>query len=593
MIASKLDQILDEAERLGVVGSPSSTAELAMDVLGTAVDRKLVGELALFRFVQDTAPHYALGQITEVQLRNPWHEDPTMRSLIRQRGRVDAVSERQDTHLAQMNVSAVFQERGPERYEPSLLGTVPSTGTRISLVNDGVLDVLLKPYADQIVYLGQVYGSTPRLPMWFKHFGSDANGAGEAYHLGIFGKSGSGKSVLAKLVLLGYARHRDMGIIVIDPQGEFARDISDDIPEHEGMRLPMREIYERLGKRTVAMSVSNLVLDQWALFEEILFESRFFQSLTMPKGENRRDACREVVGALQKRKVKLASLVERASFDFVWSKLQDTTFVRVFYRTADVQQRFISAVTGGDANDFFVNLWSPVARLFDPKRKDAREVHKALNWVLQSPEDGSPRPVLILDLSEEAAGDMLWNDRIQALVIKRVLDGIATMAEQRFKQRSTLNTLVLIDEAHRLAPREIGDDDAAQRVRSTLIDAVRTTRKYGLGWMFISQTLASLHREIIQQLRIMFFGFGLSLGQEYQALQQLVGTGGPSLDLYRLFRDPHAAFDAKSRQYSFMTIGPVSPLSFSGTPLFLSVFNSPEIFLRANPAFEPHKLART
>lgn len=590
MTASKLDQILDEAERLGVVGSPSSTAELAMDVLGTAVDRKLVGELALFRYVQDAAPHYALGQITEVLLRNPWHEDPTMRSLIRQRGRVDAVSERQDTHLAQMTVSAVFQERGQGRYEPSLLGTVPSTGTRISLVSDGVLDVLLKPYAEQIVYLGQVYASTPKLPMWFKHFGSDANGAGEAYHLGIFGKSGSGKSVLAKLVLLGYARHRDMGIIVIDPQGEFARDLNDDIPEHEGMRLPMREIYQHLGKRAVARSVSTLVLDTWALFEEILFESRFFFSLTMPKGDNRRDACREVVGALRKGKVKLTDLIDRKSFDLVWAKLQDQAFVKVFYRTPETQQRFIGAVTGGDADTFFNDLWSPVARLFDPNREGARPIQKALNWVLEAKSDGSPRPVLILDLSEQAAGDMLWNDRIQALVIKRVLDGIATMAEQRFKERSTLNTLVLIDEAHRLAPREISDDDAAQRVRSTLIDAVRTTRKYGLGWMFISQTLASLHREIIQQLRIMFFGFGLSLGQEYVSLQQLVGTGGPSLDLYRLFRDPHAAFDARSRQYSFMTIGPVSPLSFAGTPLFLSVFNSPEAFLRANPVLEPERV---
>ncbi len=46
----------------------------------------LVGELALFRYHQDGLSHYALGQITEVKLRNVWHEDPTMRSLIRQRG---------------------------------------------------------------------------------------------------------------------------------------------------------------------------------------------------------------------------------------------------------------------------------------------------------------------------------------------------------------------------------------------------------------------------------------------------------------------------------------------------------------------------
>src|SRR3989338_3832405 len=107
-----LDVLVDGTERLGVIGSPSSTSQLALDILGAAATRKLVGELALFRFPQDCTPHYALGQITEVQLRNIWHEDPTMRSLIRQRGRVDAVSERQDTHLGQMVISAVFKKGG-------------------------------------------------------------------------------------------------------------------------------------------------------------------------------------------------------------------------------------------------------------------------------------------------------------------------------------------------------------------------------------------------------------------------------------------------------------------------------------------------
>src|SRR5438046_3327601 len=130
----ELDRIVDETERLGVVGSPSSTLQLALDILGSAVTRKLVGELALFRFMQDSSAHYALGQITEVQLRNIWHEDPTMRSLIRQRGRVDAVSERQDTHLGQMVISAVFRKGGVAGYEPSILGTGPPTGTPMHLV---------------------------------------------------------------------------------------------------------------------------------------------------------------------------------------------------------------------------------------------------------------------------------------------------------------------------------------------------------------------------------------------------------------------------------------------------------------------------
>lgn len=115
-----VDKLIDGTERLGVIGSPSSTSELVLDILGAAVSKKLVGELALFRFLQDTTKHYALGQITEVQLKNIWHEDPTMRSLIRQRGRVDAVSERQDTHLGQMGISAVFKRGSSQEFEPRL-----------------------------------------------------------------------------------------------------------------------------------------------------------------------------------------------------------------------------------------------------------------------------------------------------------------------------------------------------------------------------------------------------------------------------------------------------------------------------------------
>ena len=188
-----------------------------------------------------------------------------------------------------------------------------------------------------------------------------------------------------------------------------------------------------------------------------------------------------------------------------------------------------------------------------------------------------------MNLSKEQARDVLWNDTIQALVIKRLLDGLTLTAERNYQDGKSLNTLVIIDEAHRLAPRHLDkDNEAARSVRAILIDAARTTRKYGLGWVFISQTLSSLDTEILQQLRIFFFGFGLGLGQEFQALRELVGSSSQALALYQLFRDPHSSFDVASREYSFMTIGPVSPLSFSGSPLFFNAFNTIEEFLIAN-----------
>ena len=597
---TNLDRLVDAAERIGVVGSPSSTSELALDILAGAVSKKLVGELALFRYYQDGLSHYALGQITEVKLRNVWHEDPTMRSLIRQRGRVDTVSERQDTHTGEMTISAVFSARS-NGYRPSILGTVPATGMPIHLVNDAVLSELLSPYRDQLFYLGHVYGSKPLLPLWFKHFDTGPQGAGEAYHLGIFGKTGSGKSVLAKMILLAYARYPEMALLVIDPQGEFAKEVKGETVPGE-FRLPMRNVLNGLKKPVQMYGVRDLVLDRWDLFAQILYESRFFEQLSVSKGENRQLAAETLADRLQSAKVTLKDLHTRESFDRAWALLGEENVQKVFYRSEGSRARFQSMYKQADHNLFYANYWLPVTQLFREDRSGAQKVERLLAGLFDL--DQAQRPLVVIDLSVEQAtqttgslnelplfgGDqsqlqsihLFWNETIQALVIKRLLEGIRTAAERAYRQSRGLNTLVLIDEAHRLAPREDPESEEKKAVRGILIDAARTTRKYGVGWLFISQTLSSLHREILEQLRIFFFGFGLGMGAEFKALSELVGGRSKALDLYQLFRDPHSSFDTTSREYSFMTIGPVSPLSFAGTPLFFNAFNTVEEFLKTN-----------
>jgi len=576
--STNIEQLINTSERIGTIGSPSSTSELSLDILGTAVGKKLVGELALFRFSQDGKPHYALGQITEVQLRNIWLEDPTMRSLARQRGQVNPVSGQQDTHLGDMTVSAVFSDDG-HRFEPSILGTVPATGTPIYLATDPILDRLLERYRDEIFYLGHVYGSTPKLPLWFKHFGTGPHGAGEAYHIGIFGKTGSGKSVLAKMILLAYARYPDMAIFVIDPQGEFSKDVRGEV-RAEGFPLDLSNILSHLNKEVVITSVRNLILDRWDLFNEILYESPFFERLSIPKGENRRIASEVLAERLQRANITLQNLYQRGSFDRSWQILGDSNVQMQFYRTQQSRDRFNIVYQEANQNEFFNNYWGPITELFRRDRSGAISVDNLIKQAFDL--DRTRRPVVVIDLSREMASGLFWNDTIQALVIKRLLDGLTYSAESAYRENRFLNTLVILDEAHRLAPREKIENEKQESVRISLLDAVRTTRKYGLGWMFISQTLSSLHREIIGQLRIFFFGFGLALGTEFMSLKEIVGGDPNALKLYQSFRDPHSAFDIASRQYAFMTIGPVSPLSFAGTPLFLTVYNTPEEFLRTN-----------
>ena len=67
---TEIKEAFDNTERIGVIGSPSSTGELIIDILGTAVSKRLVGNLSVFQYIQDGKDHYALGQITEIIMQN-------------------------------------------------------------------------------------------------------------------------------------------------------------------------------------------------------------------------------------------------------------------------------------------------------------------------------------------------------------------------------------------------------------------------------------------------------------------------------------------------------------------------------------------
>ena len=163
-ILTNIKEIFDQEENIGVIGSPSSTNELAVDLLGTAVNKGLVGKFSIFNYYQDGKDHYALGQITEITMQNIWTQDPTMRGIIRQRGRVDPITEKQDIHTAKMVISSVFANN-QNTIEPSIFGTVPSTGTPIRMFDEGIMNALLADYKEELFCLGKTYGTNINLPM--------------------------------------------------------------------------------------------------------------------------------------------------------------------------------------------------------------------------------------------------------------------------------------------------------------------------------------------------------------------------------------------------------------------------------------------
>ncbi len=565
------------AERIGVIGSPSTSNSLTVDVLGTAVDKKLVGSLCMFNYKQDGMDHFALGQITEIDMRNVWSEDPTMRGLIRQKGRVDPVTERQDIHTASMMVSAVFgkNHRG---YEPSMMGTVPSTGTSIKLINQEFMSELLSNYSSEMIYLGRAYGSKILLPMWLKHFGDSSSGIGEAYHIGVFGKTGSGKSVLSKMVMMGYARHKPMTIFVLDPQGEFAKIQKDQ---------KMLDVLKTVGKDPKVYGLHNLVLSGNALFKKILSMSGFLDGIGIFHDDNKARAVDQIEKILQgkipgleiKEKIKPWHFHKREIFDLVWNALGTDTVLAHIYTSKDLRERVRGDLQSADP-DLVYQKWYGVASLFTYEGKpNSIEIAKLTEIVAK--QESGVGGMFIIDLSDfNVPQNMLWNDNVRMIIINEFLQALSAEAQAKYKQGQSLNTLVVIDEAHRIAPREKQENEELERIKTTIKDAIRTTRKYGLGWMFISQTLSGLDREIINQKRIYIFGFGLAYGTELLGLREIIGGNEEAIRLYQLFKDPQS--NPNQKEYSFMTIGPISPLSFSGIPLFFQALQYPDAYLTEN-----------
>jgi hypothetical protein len=576
---------------VAVVGSPSTNTELTLDLLQEATEERLVGALTAFQATQNGQTIVSVGQIVGIELKNRWHEDSVFRNLVKRTGEIPPITNRQDTRTADLVVGATFRQSA-SGYEPEVLGMVPATGTRVSRIDQDLLNRLLHTYISEIFYLGQAYANDVLYPMWFKHFGSGAGGAGEAYHLGVFGKTGSGKSGLAKMMLCAYSRHPGLGILVIDPQGEFSLEFSGTRVGQQGLELD--NVIRGQNRAIHVFRISDLQLDDWGTFEEMLIALRFLEQLSIPSAstENARRAAEVVRNALEGTH-NLDNLGTLQVLQDALNAVNNPNNAGFIYatrtRAQQLQQRVQRFLDSPQAlNQLLTNQWIPICQLFSRGQNRQRlftypgQPPGIINMLLGSAGQTGARPVIVIDISRQG-NQRFWSEELQRRILGRLLNILVSQATSSLSTQQSANVLVLLDEAHRHAPSgRLEDDSEADRLRSLLRRAIRETRKYGIGWFFISQTLGGLDNEILQQLRIMAFGFGLAMGSEFDRLRDFVGGDKRALELYQSFRDPQSFPRRDLQEFPFMAVGPVSPLAFSGKPIFFSMFTDMPRFLQAN-----------
>lgn len=589
---------------VGITSSPSNTLDITIDITETSKTERTLGQMVYAILEEDGENILVIGQIIEVQTKNRWHEDPSFKGVIKRHGKLPHLSGTADNRIATISVQACYNLGNNEPIS-HILGASPSTGEKIQKMNNEVMTALMKNHETDITFLGKVYGTNVDLPFWFKHFDKGDRGAGDAHHIGVFGKSGSGKSVTAAYMLLGYAKNKDyMNILLIDPQGQFY--FGKDFPDDFDFDQKIKDAGVNLEKYSILEDL-YLPSSEYELFASLLQKNKFIRRvfgihsdreneasfaiadylITLNRNSKGRygnlnylneDSSKALMNMLLKRFAKRDSEAEDEDEGKGKKKKSKASeynrYVEMIYsgkgrldQLMDQLQRVIE--DDNFREDAFVKYWHPVVKYFMSVKSDGNKKHSIesiINKIANEEEKGN---FIILNISGEK--EKMGSDNIKAMFVRIIENKVKEIGERFYEENKKVNCLVVMDEAARFIARDSSDAQITELTKE-IIDSVRTTRKYGIGYMFITQTIESLDKEILQQTRIFAFGYGLTSGSEIRVLKDLINNDS-ALQLYRSFIDP-----SSNKKYPFMFFGPVSPLSFTGSPLFLEVYTDPADF---------------
>jgi hypothetical protein len=569
---------------MGITGSPSSTLEVVIDITEQTKTDRTLGQMVYVVVEEDNRNVLVIGQIIEIETKNRWHEDPAFKGVIKRHGSLPHLSGAADNRIATISVQACY-DLGSDDPEGYILGTSPSTGVKVFKMNNEVMEALMAGNKKAITYIGKVYGTNVDLPFWFKHFDKtdkdhDEYGASDAYHIGVFGKTGSGKTVTASMMMLGYAKNKNnISILVLDPQSQFYLD-KDLLPSGESLRLEI----EKTMKYEKYKILEDICLpsDDTDLLADLLLSNGFIQQAFRHYTEEKMELTAEAIsgyftGRIMNPVFSLGTVTDKVGLlkemlnRFVTPTGKDeiadgfSSYVMDIYGTKDSRSKIVRkmklVLTTIDSDDNLKNKWITTLDLFSAKRVDGTykiPISEIVNKTVE--QNGN---FIVLDISQKV-GD-IDSENLQARFVTLIENAIVEAGANYYAKGKKANCLIVMDEAHRFISTDSADEKIKELTKE-IVGSVRTTRKYGIGYMFITQTIESLDEEIIRQMRIFGFGYGLTSGPELKKVSDVINNNS-ALQLYKSFIDP-----SSNSKFPFMFFGPISPLSFTGSPLFIEVY---------------------
>lgn len=582
-------------DEVAITGSPNTVTEIHFDVRVAYLQTPLLGTLLSLRvpvqLKEESTELFVLGQVATLETKNRWHEDLSLKNFLKIRGKIPHLTQIGDITLGKLQIIGAYRIENGSDFKKLTLPVPPGSGITIGRVSGDIIRRIMQGdfgYG----YLGMFYGtSNVPAPVYVRHFGDFKDkGSGEAYMGGVFGPSGSGKSVIAASLIALWAVNPLMGILILDPASEFSGNL---FARGTQFHFDFHKILTHFSKGRFDSARDVINLDQLQLegcdiFVRVLHEKGFFTKIGL-SSKKAEESIEHVAGMLEglvdtKEWKSTMSWDEINSLNVVdpTSKNQADKKSEITFRELFLRSAASSYAARGRADyiaeynnqwdihaDALEKIWEQTVVFF----KDFDGAGKKRIRLLELIEGAlSKGEIRILDLNPEKVN---MSQQFKVYLMDFVFKKLRHLSHYYYSKNKTGNCLIVLDEAGRFIPQAAENDDKVKSLSKTLSDSVKELRKMRCGFMFITQTISEIQKDIFRNLHYRVYGVGLAVGADAEHMR--AKEGDSAFDVYKTLPDPRL-----SGTYSFMVAGILLALGSTGKPMIIEGFSSGEHLIEEN-----------
>lgn len=489
-------------------------------VRSSSLGNELLGRLGFLKFqAGNNSDISVLCQIIPVDRRNTVHEDGSFGPVIAARGSIPYLSSIGDYEeaVAKPIAQQVNGSAAPLRANP------PSGSQIVSLDDNSLMSEeeqtnpqrIFNSFAPEsenfLRYPGSLVGESINVPIICKSFNPDhENGWGEARHAIFLGRSGSGKTHAAKIMLALYLLSTTtMGAFIPDGKGDFINP--------SGRDLNLQTFLEANGRNVQVVQIEDLRLEETRQFSQLLSIENF-KGLVVPSINSEKwNLLLELTLAEFTDENGILIVEGENSINLQRFLTRFNSSIPLVYSGSNnqLQQRVEQAETVQQTNmRRIVSIFERILRRFT----QGIALNDLVDGVL------SQGQIYFLDIRS-------YDNEVNLFILSNLYRRFRRRASHLYYRRQYSNAIVYVDEANRFIPQTPKDEEQ-KTLQQDLIDGIKTTRQYGLAWWLADQRPSAISKDAFTQMGTFFFGKGMTAVADQTNMESVLGKDGCNVYSY-------------------------------------------------------------